>query len=448
MRLNFMQIEDVVMSGDGFVQSMAYHAYTHLALTSFVLQCAYCIAAIGLGYVGRRLMCRQLEAHWPRQTLLHSLVRNAGPAALACASMSLALAVVWAVHGDRYDLLVIWKVMSLTLWVLGVRLASWVFRRVMRPHELLRFFLWLIEWSLVLVMVLTFFGCFQPMVQAVDSVRFSVGDQVFKGANILSGLVMAVVAFTVAAQLAQWVDWGLNKYSGLKRIQPNDALILTRLFSFGIFAAVGMGVLVSSGIEPTTLAAFAGAMGIGLGFGMQEMVINFFSGLYILFERAMKVGDYVTINNITGRVVQLTSRAVMVRDAVGTESLIPNSELTKSILQNHTLSNDDFRVSFSLKISDIASFPAARELILQALQKHPRVLMDQPLGVELTAIAADEVKLEVSCWINDLQNGQKGLISDLLYEAGISLRAHGVLLAGTSSATAETIKSLRSAAAA
>lgn len=187
MRLNFMQIEDVVMSGDGFAQSMAYHAYTHLALGSFVLQCIYCMAAIGLGYVGRSLMCHQLEARWPRQTLLHSLVRNAGPAALACASMSLALAVVWAVHGDRHDLLVIWKVMSLTLWVLGVRLASWVFRRVMRPHELLRFFLWLIEWSLVLMMVLTFFGCFQPMVQAVDSVRFSVGDQVFKGPTSCRG---------------------------------------------------------------------------------------------------------------------------------------------------------------------------------------------------------------------------------------------------------------------
>ena len=250
----------------------------------------------------------------------------------------------------------------------------------------------------------------------------------------------------LAAQLAQWVDWGLQKYSGLKKIQPNDALILTRLFSFGIFAAVGMGVLVGSGIEPTTLAAFAGAMGIGLGFGMQEMVINFFSGLYILFERAMKVGDYVTINNITGRVVQLTSRAVMVRDAVGTESLIPNSELTKSILQNHTLSNDDFRVSFSLKIADIASFPSARELILAALQKHPRVLKDQPLGVELTALSADEVKLEVSCWINDLQNGQKGLISDLLYDVGISLRSNGVLLAGASAAALEAVKSVRQAA--
>ena len=181
---------------------------------------------------------------------------------------------------------------------------------------------------------------------------------------------------------------------------------------------------------------------------MQEMVINFFSGLYILFERAMKVGDYVTINHITGRVVQLTSRAVMVRDAVGTESLIPNSELTKSILQNHTLSNDDFRVSFSLKIADIANFLDARELILQALQEHPRVLKDQPLRVELTALSADEVKLEVSCWINDLHNGQKGLISDLLYAVGMSLRSHGVSLAGASAATLEAVKSVRQAASA
>jgi len=448
MRLNFMQIEDVVMSGDGFAQSMAYHAYTHLALGSFVLQCIYCMVAIGLGYVGRSLMCHQLEARWPRQTLLHSLVRNAGPAALACASMSLALAVVWAVHGDRHDLLVIWKVMSLTLWVLGVRLASWVFRRVMRPHELLRFFLWLIEWSLVLMMVLTFFGCFPAHgasggLGSVLGWRSGLqgGQHPVGGGDGCGGVHGGRPAGAVGGL-------GAAQIQRTQKIQPNDALILTRLFSFGIFAAVGMGVLVSSGIEPTTLAAFAGAMGIGLGFGMQEMVINFFSGLYILFERAMKVGDYVTINHITGRVVQLTSRAVMVRDAVGTESLIPNSELTKSILQNHTLSNDDFRVSFSLKIADIANFPDARELILQALQEHPRVLKDQPLGVELTALSADEVKLEVSCWINDLHNGQKGLISDLLYAVGMSLRSHGVSLAGASAATLEAVKSVRQAAAA
>ena len=165
-------------------------------------------------------------------------------------------------------------------------------------------------------------------------------------------------------------------------------------------------------------------MGIGLGFGLQEVVVNFVSGLYVLFERAMKVGDYVTINQITGRVVQLSSRAIVIRDAVGTESLIPNSSVTKGILQNHTLSNEDYLVSFHLRIADVEDFIFVREQILLAMEEHPRVLKDEPRNVLISSVQQGEVLVEISCWINDLRNGQKGLISDLLYSICIRLKTH------------------------
>jgi small-conductance mechanosensitive channel len=170
-------------------------------------------------------------------------------------------------------------------------------------------------------------------------------------------------------------------------------------------------------------------MGIGLGFGLQEFVVNFVSGVYVLIERALKVGDYVTINQITGRVVQLSSRAVVVRDSVGTESLIPNSSVIKGVLQNHTLSNDDFRVSFLLKIADVADYPRARDLILQSLKTTPRVLPEPAGNVLIVSVAASEVNLETSFWINDLQNGQKGLVSDLMFDICMRFRQEGVLLA-------------------
>jgi small-conductance mechanosensitive channel len=170
-------------------------------------------------------------------------------------------------------------------------------------------------------------------------------------------------------------------------------------------------------------------MGIGLGFGLQEFVVNYVSGLYVLLERALKVGDYVTIDKITGRVVQMSSRALVIRDAVGTESLIPNSSVIKGVLQNHTLSNDDFRVSFLLKIGDVADYPRARELILQSLKTSPRVLVEPPSDVLIAAVAASEVTLETSFWINDLHNGQKGLVSDLLFDICMRFRADGVGLA-------------------
>ncbi len=424
-----MRIDELVMSGDGFYQSMAYHAYLSLELASFALQCTLCLLSIALGYLVRwRLLKRiPVQGQWPR--LWHAGVQTTGPAVVAVICMAALFFMGRALGQTSHELMVLWKVLSLTLWVMAIRVSGWFFRHVLHPHEVLRIFLHLIEWSVVLVTVLTFFGLFQPLISQVRSIEFSIGAQVFKGANILTGVLMGVVALTAAGQIADLVDRLLQRYARQETIQANDALILTRLFSMGIFVFTLVGVLVSSGVDLTTLAAFAGAMGIGLGFGLQEFVVNFVSGVYVLIERALKVGDYVTINQITGRVVQLSSRAVVVRDSVGTESLIPNSSVIKGVLQNHTLSNDDFRVSFLLKIADVADYPRARDLILQSLKTTPRVLPEPAGNVLIVSVAASEVNLETSFWINDLQNGQKGLVSDLMFDICMRFRQEGVLLA-------------------
>jgi small-conductance mechanosensitive channel len=429
MSLNFMRIDQVVMSGDGFYQSMAYHAYASLPLPSFILQCILCLTSIAAGYMLRHsaLLRMKVDGRWSRH--LRTGIQTMGPALFVVLCLS---SLFWggqALGMGASDLMVIWKVLALTWWVLAIRVAGWFFRYVLHPHEVLRIFLHLIEWAAVVVAVLTFFGLFQPLTNHVQAIEFSIGEQVFKGANIVTGLLMGVVALTVAGQIADLVARLLQRYARLETIQGNDALILTRLFSMGIFTFTLIGVLVSSGVNLTTLAAFAGAMGIGLGFGLQEFVVNYVSGLYVLLERALKVGDYVTIDKITGRVVKMSSRALVIRDAVGTESLIPNSSVIKGVLQNHTLSNDDFRVSFLLKIGDIADYPRARELILQSLKTSPRVLVDPPSDVLIAAVAASEVTVETSFWINDLHNGQKGLVSDLLFDICMRFRADGVGLA-------------------
>ena len=444
MSLSFMRIDQVVMSGDGFYQSMAYHAYLNLALPNFVAQCALCVLSIAAAYLLRWRLLRQMAVGGTKfRQLGMAGLQTMGPAVFAASCMAAFLGAGLLCGWAALDLLVLWKVLSLTLWVLAIRVAGWFFRHVLHPHEVLRIFLHMIEWSVVLVAVLTFFGLFQPITTFIQTIEFSIGEQVFKGVNIATGLIMGVVALTVAGQIADLVARLLQRYARQETIQGNDALILTRLFSMGIFMFTLIGVLVSSGVDLTTLAAFAGAMGIGLGFGLQEFVVNFFSGLYVLLERALKVGDYVTIDKITGRVVQMSSRALVIRDAVGTESLIPNSSVIKGVLQNHTLSNDDFRVSFLLKIGDIADYPLARELILQSLKTSPRVLVEPTGEVLIAAVAASEVTLETSFWINDLHNGHKGLVSELLFDICMRFRAEGVGLAaeGGVSATASLMNS-------
>lgn len=429
MDLNFMQIGHVVLSGKGIEQSMAFHAYQTLSAWSFALQLMVCVLSIGAGYAVRIWALPRMRDQGVWARLMRTAVQTLGPVTVAVSLMAACLSAGHALGMSADELVLVSRVLRLSLWVYGIRAAGWVLRHVMHPHGILRIFLHLIEWAIVGAVVLTFLGLLLPAIDKINAIEFAIGSQVFKGGNIVTGLMMAVVALTIAGQLSEFVAMFLRRYASRQNLQANDALILTRFFSFIIFTLTVVGVLVESGIDLTTLAAFGGAMGIGLGFGLQEFVVNFFSGLSVLMERALKVGDYVTINEVTGRVVHMSSRAVVVRDRVGTESLIPNSNVMKGILQNHTMSNDAFRMSIPLKIADVADYPRARDSISQVLTESPRVLQTPAPQVLIKDISDTEITLEVSFWIHDLDDTQNELVSEMLYGIAMRLRADGIALA-------------------
>lgn len=422
------------LDGKGFFHSVAYDAYLTMPAWSFWLQCVVCVVLLGSAYGWRRWLFAQAPVLPGRSPRLVSFVAIVGPALLFTGALLLCLLVSHVLGAERADVRVLAEVFQLTALVLGVRAASWFFRKVMRAHQILQFFVLLIEWALVLSAVLAFFGLLHPLKMAVQGIEFAVGNQVFKGMNIVGGVSMAVLALAVAGQLAELVAWALDKYKAREGIADNDALILTRLFTVSLFLITVVAVLVGSGIEAATLSAFGAALGIGLGFGLQEVVLNFFSGLYVLFERAIKPGDYVTIQGVSGRVDRLTSRAIVVRDGVGTESLIPNSVITKGVLQNHTLSNNDCRIAFVLHIAQVKDFPRTRELAIEAMRAHPRVLQDKPMNVLVLAVFDGLVKLEASLWINDLHNGRFSLVSDLQFAIATRLVDAGIALADAAQA--------------
>lgn len=425
---------ELTLDGKGFFHSVAYDAYLTMPAWSFWLQCVVCVVLLGSAYGWRRWLFAQAPVLPGRSPRLVSFVAIVGPALLFTGALLLCLLVSHVLGAERADVRVLAEVFQLTALVLGVRAASWFFRKVMRAHQILQFFVLLIEWALVLSAVLAFFGLLHPLKMAVQGIEFAVGNQVFKGMNIVGGVSMAVLALAVAGQLAELVAWALDKYKAREGIADNDALILTRLFTVSLFLITVVAVLVGSGIEAATLSAFGAALGIGLGFGLQEVVLNFFSGLYVLFERAIKPGDYVTIQGVSGRVDRLTSRAIVVRDGVGTESLIPNSVITKGVLQNHTLSNNDCRIAFVLHIAQVKDFPRTRELAIEAMRAHPRVLQDKPMNVLVLAVFDGLVKLEASLWINDLHNGRFSLVSDLQYAIATRLVDAGIALADAAQA--------------
>lgn len=414
--MNFLsQLNELLHSGHGFAESVAYRAFVELPFAQYIFQSLYCLLGITAAYRLSLFAQRKIREAYPNLSThaLRSFLVRIGPNLLTLAFLATPLYLAPPLLGPGKEENIIAAVFDLVFCLLPVRLLGWALRDLTHPHPLLKFFLWLTEWLIVLAAFLAFLGLLHPLIELIQQLQFAIGDQVFKGENIIVGLLMAILALTIAWQTVGLAEWGLNRYADHKRMADNDARVLSRLFSLTIFLSTAIGVMISSGIEGSTLAAFGGALGIGLGFSLKELAANYFSGIFILLEKAMKIGDHITINSITGRVVHMGSRAIVVRDTVGTESIIPNSIATNGILKNHTLSNPDFRISFSISLRDISDFEHAKEIIETQLSAHPRVLKTPQSSVQITSVFEDAITLEIGLWINDLDKGQGRLISDL-----------------------------------
>lgn len=421
------------IDGNGFYNSYFYDAYTRTSIYSFLYQLIFIVGiTFSCLYIGK-LLLKKMVKQYPNKVLLLSFIRHFLPWIFIIGTLLIVVFEEYINETSLLNIRLIFYYLIIVSQVFLVKLVSWIFRRLMQPTSLLKVLLSIIEFCVLTGLFLSILGWYKPLVSFLEAIRFSIGGQVFKGGNIISGIFLGVVTLAFAIQLNRITELALHRYTSKKKISSNEALFLFRLFSVSTIVIALVGVLVDSGIEAATLAAFVGALGIGLGFGLQEVVINFVSGLNILFEKAMKVGDFVTINNITGRVTHLTSRAIVIRDALGTESIIPNSSITKGILQNHTLSNSDFRISFVLVLSNIQDYARARELVVQELSIHPRVLKDQPMNALIVSLFDNSVQIEVSFWINDLENGQKLLTSELMHAMGLRFKTENIVLASTSS---------------
>ncbi|WP_396268906.1 mechanosensitive ion channel family protein [Ideonella sp.] len=414
--------------GQGFLRSAFFGAWASLSGLSFGVQLAVGLATLAGGIALIRAYRAKRLAMAGVSRVESSFVRHLAGWYLVTATLWVETWIASSLLGQQAAAPVLLGLANGGLVLCAIKTGSWVFRMLMQPHDLLKFSLWCIEWFLIASVVLSFLGLYSPMVGLIEAIHFSVGDQVFKGKNIVEGILMAAIAFTLAAQLARLLELWLNRYAERKSLHHNDALFLSRIFGTLLFVGTTIGVLTQSGIEGGTLAAFASALGIGLGFGLQQVVMNFFSGLNILMERTIKLGDFITIDKVTGRVIDLNRQSIVIRDGDGTESLIPNSSITRGTLQNHTLSNPDFRVSFNLELASIENFNQARSIILGVLDIHPRVLNNQPKSVLITGLKENCVTLEVSLWINDLDKGRKSLISELLVGIGMGLREANIRL--------------------
>jgi small-conductance mechanosensitive channel len=204
-----------------------------------------------------------------------------------------------------------------------------------------------------------------------------------------------------------------NKIMVTESLDMNLRVVMSKLIRASLIV---LGVLIAlplAGIDITVLSVFGGALGIGIGFGLQKIASNYVSGFIILLDRSIHPGDVLTVDGRFGKVSKLTTRYMVLQSNDGTEAIIPNETLVSSTVINHSYSNRQIRISIPVQVSYQTDLERAMEIMKQAAIQHARVLADPETKVYLKSFGDNGIDLELGVWISDPEEGQLNLRSDI-----------------------------------
>jgi small-conductance mechanosensitive channel len=281
-----------------------------------------------------------------------------------------------------------------------------------------------LSWVAWVAMVMWVSGLLPMVLHELDQISWKVGGSQLSVRNILEGIVSASAVLIITL----WISSGIE--SRLLRSATGDALSLRKAVSNATRALLlFLGLILALsivGIDLTALSVLGGAVGVGIGFGLQKLAANYVSGFVILAERSLRIGDHVRVDGFEGMVTEINARFTVVRSQTGRESIVPNEMLVSSRVENLSLADSVVYQSTKVQVgydSDVAQVIA---LLTQAALAQPRVLRDPEPSVQLSEFAPDGLEFTVVYWINDLQNGQGNLRSDINMAILAALRQNSI----------------------
>lgn len=262
-------------------------------------------------------------------------------------------------------------------------------------------------WGVVALYIL---GLLPELIALMESVSFHLGKEKLNLWLILQGLGAVFVTLLVALWIGGAVEARLMQAQG---IDANLRLVLSRLaWALFILLAVLIG-LPLVGIDLTTLSVFGGALGVGLGLGLQRIAANYVSGFIILLDRSIRIGNLISVGTGRGIVERITTRYTLLRDLTGIEMIVPNEMLVGSVITNETLSDPRVRLATQVQVAYGTDLEQALVLLVDAARAQPRVLAEPPPKAFVTAFADSGINLELGFWIADPEEGSMQVKSDI-----------------------------------
>lgn len=267
------------------------------------------------------------------------------------------------------------------------------------------------------VLALHVLGWFDPLVQALDSVGVKTEKSRITLWSVLKLLFTVGAFILIAVWVARWFEQRLMAMQGLALSMRIGIAKFSQAFLIALSILLGLN---AAGLDLTTLNVLTGAIGVGLGFGLQAIVANFISGFVLLMDRSIKPGDVISFTGTTGTttegfgwVQELRGRYVVVRDRDGVETLVPNQHLITNPVINWSYTDPRVRLKLPVRVSYKDDPEKALATLLKAAEGQSRILRDPAPVARMMGFNDYGFDLELRFWISDPQEGVNNVRSDV-----------------------------------
>lgn len=278
----------------------------------------------------------------------------------------------------------------------------------------------LLVWSAVALHIT---GLLPELVGALEHVTFAVGKQKLSLWLVMQGAAIVLATLLLALWLGGAIEARLGAAAGL---DANLKLVLARLVRGVLIVAAVLISLPLVGIDLTALSVFGGALGVGIGLGLQKIAASYVSGFVILLDRSIRIGNMIALDKHSGEVMRITTRYTVLRSANGVEAIVPNEVLIGSVVLNETYSDSRVRLAVGVQADYSADPENALRLLETVARGQPRVLADPPPKAYLVRFADSGMELELGFWIADPEQGSLNIKSDINLAIWQAFRAAGI----------------------
>ncbi len=304
-----------------------------------------------------------------------------------------------------------------------IRLTARVLRAAMPDSRWVGFLERSVSWLAWGGSILWITGILPAVMDELENISWKMGSTQVTLRAMIEGSLTAVFVMVLALWLSAVIEGRLLRNATTDLSLRKIAVNLTR----AVLLFIGLLVALSAaGIDLTALGVLGGALGVGIGFGLQKLAANYVSGFVILAERSLRIGDMVKVDNFEGRISDIKTRYTVIRALNGREAIVPNETLITTRVENSSLADPKVLISTIVQVDYAADLDVVMPALVEAVSEVPRVLKEPVPTVQLSNFAADGLELTIVFWICDPENGQGGVRSEVNLSILRTLRRMGV----------------------